>query len=106
MLTDVGPDHGRPGEEVTLAHSVEHASGVVQAAAFRIHADEFGVHKDVAVPHGGDGSVEAAAQADGVGVDAGLEEGGVGAGLDGDAPFHRSKDGFLEVSIGNRSCRW
>lgn len=97
LLAGVAADHRRPGEEVPLAHSGEHPAGILQAAAFSVHADELGLDERVAVLHRAERGVEPAAIFDGVGVNARLEQGNVSSGPDGGALF-QGGDGLLEVA--------
>lgn len=98
LLPRIGIDHRRPGEETLLRHSIEHAAGFLQAATFCIHTNEFGLYEGIWVTHQRDRCVKPPALIDGVRVDAGLEQGIVGSGPDGETPF-QGRDGFLELPM-------
>lgn len=71
----VAGDHGAPRDEISVRHSVEHETSIVNAVACEVHMDERGVHEGVGGVAGGDGQgVELAAEREG-------REGG--GGLDG-----------------------
>lgn len=75
----VAGDHGRPGHDAPVRHSVEHLAGGGDVAEPRVEDDELGAQVQVRRRggRGGDPAVDGLALPECAGADAALEQGGV-----------------------------